>query len=224
MTPEEIIEAYNVLSQDVQNQTANEAARVGNAQRSLGPLAAAVASPSGQTSGLANYTYNRVLRPVVNTLSTSLVTTGKAAALENKLKTDLRAAKNAYEDAKNAYTVASTTPKTTTETPAYKEADDDTEYTGEKVPYTAAGEIVGVGSSGEKGFNGTIYYISYADGKGGAVTRSVEANSPEEARKKGSIVAGGYANGQYDLIFGDGSRKSYMAKNRAEALKSYLGL
>lgn len=130
MTPEEIIDAYNVLAEDVRSNTATEAARIGNAQRSLGPLAAAVASPSGQTSGLANYTYNRTMRPVVDSMSTKLITTGKAAALENKLSADLRAAKNAYEDAKNAYTVAASAPKTNPKSP-YGETTDK-EFTGKR--------------------------------------------------------------------------------------------
>lgn len=111
MSPEEIIEAYNVVANDVSNYTAQEAAKIGNSQASLGLMAERVARPSGTTSGLANYTYDRTLRPTIDSLTTSLVTTGKAQGLENKLKADLRAAKNKYEDAKNAYTVAASTPK-----------------------------------------------------------------------------------------------------------------
>lgn len=107
MTPDQIIEAYNVVAQDVQNRAAQEAARVGNAQRSLGTLAERVASPSGQTYGLANYTYNRTMRPTVDSTAASLTTTGYANALENNLKSSLRDAKNRYEDAKNRYTIAS---------------------------------------------------------------------------------------------------------------------
>lgn len=107
MNPDQIIEAYKVVAQDVQNRAAEQAARIGNAQRSLGTLAERVASPSGQTYGLANYTYNRAMRPVVDSTAASLMTTGYANALENNLKTSLREAKNKYEDAKNRYTVAS---------------------------------------------------------------------------------------------------------------------
>lgn len=102
MSPEEIIEAYDVLAQNIQDRTAADAASIGNAQRSLGTLAERVASPSGQTSGLANYTYNRTLRPVVDTLSTSLVKEGKAAALEKFLADKLREAKSAYENSRVA--------------------------------------------------------------------------------------------------------------------------
>ena len=106
MTPEEIMDAYKVVAQDIQNRTANEAARIGNAQRSLGTLAERVASPSGQTSGLANYTYDRLMRPTVDSLAANLETTGYAKGLETFLKNNLRAAKDNYENARNAYTAS----------------------------------------------------------------------------------------------------------------------
>lgn len=124
MSPEEIIEAYDVLVQEGNNYAAQEAAKVGNSQRSIGGLAEAVANPSGQTSGLANYTYNRLLRPTVDTLAASLTTTGKSQAMDRYLKNELMAAKNAYEDAKNNYTVASTTPKTPSTGSGYREQTD----------------------------------------------------------------------------------------------------
>lgn len=107
MTPDEIVEAYKVVAQDIENRAATEAARIGNAQRSLGTLAERVASPSGQTSGLANYTYDRTMRPTVNSLTAALTTQGYANALENNLKAGLRDAKNRYDDARNAYTAKS---------------------------------------------------------------------------------------------------------------------
>ena len=125
MSPEEIIQAYDVLAQDVGNDTAQKAAQIGNSQRSLGGLAEAVATPSGQTSGLANYTYNRTLRPIVDASTAALTTQGKAQALQTKLTNELLAAKQRYEDAKNAYTVASTTPKTTNSNNIYGEQSDD---------------------------------------------------------------------------------------------------
>lgn len=101
MTPDEIIEAYNVLAQDTQDRAATEAARIGNAQRSLGTLAERVASPSGQTYGLANYTYDRVMRPTINATAKTLAVQGLAAGLENNLSDELRAAKSRYDDARN---------------------------------------------------------------------------------------------------------------------------
>lgn len=107
MTPQEIIDAYNVLTNDVATQAANDAAKIGNSQRSLGALAERVASPSGQTSGLANYTYNRLMRPNVDTATTALITKGKAQALQTELTNRLLAAKQNYENSKNSYTTSS---------------------------------------------------------------------------------------------------------------------
>lgn len=183
MSPEEIIEAYNVLVQEGNNYAAQEAAKVGNSQRSIGGLAEAVANPSGQTSGLANYTYNRLLRPTVDTMAASLTTTGLSQGMDRYLKDQLMAAKNNYENAKNNYTVASTTPKTTTNgnNQSYKE----TVYggTGEsgatQIPYTAKGTVVGTGSTG----NG-VYDIIVADGKGGSEIHQYYGPSREEALNK----------------------------------------
>lgn len=124
MSPEEIIQAYDVLVQEGNQYAAQEAAKVGNSQRSIGGLAEVVANPSGQTSGLANYTYNRLLRPTVDTLAASLTTTGLSQGMDRYLKDQLMAAKNAYEDAKNNYTVAATTPKAPSAGTGYREQTD----------------------------------------------------------------------------------------------------
>lgn len=155
MTPEEIMEAYDVLAGEVSNDMAQRAQAVGNSQRSIGGLAEVVANPSGQTSGLANYTYNRLLRPTVDTLTTNLITTGKSQGMDRYLKDELMKAKNAYEDAKNAYTVASTTPKSGGGNDGYREQTDD-EYTGKEVeePKTNSGTTtskVTIKSHGSRG-------------------------------------------------------------------------
>lgn len=136
MSPEEIMQAYDVLVQEGNNYAAQEAAKVGNSQRSIGGLAEAVANPSGQTSGLANYTYNRVMRPTVDSLAASLTTTGKSQAMDRYLKDQLMAAKNAYEDAKNNYTTASTAPKTTGGGNSRYREQTDNEFTGQPEPET----------------------------------------------------------------------------------------
>lgn len=111
MQPEEIASAYEVVAADLQNRAAAEAAKIGNSQRALGLLAGRVATPTGMTSNLANYTYNRTLRPTINTLTTSLVTEGKANALSEALRGALSKAKQNYQSASSA---AATTPTTTT--------------------------------------------------------------------------------------------------------------
>lgn len=192
MTPEEIIEAYNVLSGNVKDYVAQEAQAIGNSQRSIGGFAERVANPSGQTSGLANYTYNRTLRPTVDTLAASLETQGRSQAMDRYLKDELMKAKNAYEDAKNNYTRAATAPKNNNGgggNDTYTEQTD-TEFTGEQIAYPREGTILGTGSSG----NG-VYDIIVADGKGGFTTHQYIANSPEEARAKYYAQYGGGPNG-----------------------------
>lgn len=113
MNPEERIASYQEAVDVLNNYVAQEAAKIGNSQASLGLMAERVARPSGTTSGLANYTYDRTLRPTLDSLAASLTTTGYSQGLEKQLYDALTAAKNRYEDAKNRYTVASTTPRTT---------------------------------------------------------------------------------------------------------------
>lgn len=216
MSPEEIIEAYNVVAGDLKNYTAQEAAKIGNSQASLGTMAERVARPSNMTSGLANYTYDRTMRPTVDSLTAGLVTSGKAQGLEALLKDRLREAKNNYENAKNNYTVAATTPKTNTTGSTHTEVTDDA-YSVEKQPYAEEGSRVGVGSSGTG-----VYNVYINDGNGGTYQKQVAADSNDEARKKTTIVGvGSSGNGVYDLIFADGSRKSYFASSAEEAKKKY---
>lgn len=183
MSPEEIIEAYGVLVQEGNNYAAQEAAKVGNSQRSIGGLAEAVANPSGQTSGLANYTYNRLLRPTVDTIAANLTTAGLSQGMDRYLKDQLTAAKNAYEDAKNRYTVAASSGGGGGNggTDPYNER---TFGTGDENPvnqiaYTAAGTIISTGTSG----NG-VFDIVVADGKGGSEIHQYYGPSREEALSK----------------------------------------
>lgn len=176
MSPEEIIEAYNVVANDVSNQVAQDAAKIGNSQASLGTMAERVARPTGVTSGLANYTYNRTLRPTVDSLTASLITAGKGQGLDKYLLDNLLAAKQNYERAKNSYTVAASTPKTPQ---VYTESTDKTTTTPEQIPYTPAGTITGTARNG----NG-VYDVIVADGKGGALRYSYFAKTPEEAKRK----------------------------------------
>lgn len=180
MSPLDIIEAYNVIAQSTNDYVEQEAAKIGNSQRSLGTLAERVASPSGQTAGLANYTYDRTLRPVVDTLTTELVTKGKAQALQNTLDTALRDAKNNYERARNAAATAPTTSNTTKDN--YTETTD-TAYTGEQQPYIAKGTVISIGQqSTAHGLDGKMPWdIVVADGKGGQTMVTVWGKTREDA-------------------------------------------
>ena len=189
MSPQEIQDAYAVVVQDIQNQTAQEAARIGNSQRSLGTLAERVASPSGQTSGLANYTYDRTMRPVVDSLTTSLTTAGKAAGLEELLKSKLRDAKRNYEDAKNNYTVASSGGggnNGNTDDPYDEEDYDQLDGGNTTANYIDAGTIVSVSENTLKSDRIKPYKhfdIYLADGKGGTEHYNVQAMDIDRARQ-----------------------------------------
>ena len=176
MSPEEIMDAYNVVIEDLQTNTANRAAAIGNSQRSLGTLAERVASPSGQTSGLANYTYDRTLRPTIDSLSASLTTTGKAQALENLLATKLRDAKNNYENSRNNYTVASTSP--TTKVIDNEIVSGGSAATQNAVP--AKGTIIATATGS---FKDTFEFI-VADGNGGFTKHEYYGPTREEALAK----------------------------------------
>lgn len=203
MSPQEIIDAYDVLAQDVKNNAAQEAARVGNSQRSLGVMAERVANPSGQTSGLANYTYNRTMRPAVEQASTALVTQGKAQAMQRYLTDELLKAKVAYEDAKNKYQVASTTLSSTGGSSGgglgVKE-DSSKQFTGREAGYSrdasgnkvpAQGAIIGTGGS-----NNGIIDVIIADGNGGFTKVSYLTNDRNEAKQR--AVRDGRATGVWN--------------------------
>ena len=203
MSPQEIIDAYDVLAQDVKNNAAQEAARVGNSQRSLGVMAERVANPSGQTSGLANYTYNRTMRPAVEQASTALVTQGKAQAMQRYLTDELLKAKVAYEDAKNKHRVASTTLSSTGGSrgggPGVKE-DSSKQFTGREAGYSrdasgnkvpAQGAIIGTGGS-----NNGIIDVIIADGNGGFTKVSYLTNDRNEAKQR--AVRDGRATGVWN--------------------------
>lgn len=171
----EIQQAYDVLAQGLRDYTASEAAKVGNSQRSIGGLAEVVANPSGQTSNLANYTYNRVFRPTVDTAVAQLLTQGKTEALSKLLDDKLRAAKNNYENAKNNYTVAASTastPKTTT-TPYREEIAND-------LGQGAGGSTLQVQTSIPYGeIDGVVYMYNPASGN--VIIDGVELNmTPEQ--------------------------------------------
>lgn len=112
MSPEERIQEYQQAVDVLNNYVAQEAAKIGNSQASLGLMAERVARPSGMTSGLANYTYDRTLRPTIDALAANLSTQGYSAGLNKQLSDAIMAAKNRYENARNAYTTAATTPRT----------------------------------------------------------------------------------------------------------------
>lgn len=205
MNEQEIIDAYNILAQNVKDQAARDATIIGNSQRSLGPLAARVASPTGQTSGLANYTYNRLMRPTVDATAAALTTQGTGQAIAKNLADALRAAKNAYEDAQNANTVAAANAQYN-KNPNYTDTSETGEdsYLGGKedvgdlaYPKPPAGVVLGIANIG----NGR-YEVRVSNGKGGTTSKIVGASSTAGALEKyrqfypGAMTASEWQNNQ----------------------------
>lgn len=101
MTPDEITATYDTLAQ-VPQQTAEQAiGQLGQQQAAQGPSAAAMGASGGY--GIGNYTYNRLVDPTVQQLSTQLVSTGRSQALNRAISLALAQAKENYRDAYNSY-------------------------------------------------------------------------------------------------------------------------
>lgn len=101
MTPTEIQQTYETLAQ-VPQQTAEQAiGQLGQQQAAQGPSAAAMGASGGY--GIGNYTYNRLVDPTVQQLSTQLVSTGRSQALNRAISLALSQAQENYRNAYNTY-------------------------------------------------------------------------------------------------------------------------
>lgn len=101
MSPSELESVYNDLSQ-VPQQTAEQAiGQLGQQQAAQGPSAAAMGASGGY--GIGNYTYNRLVDPTVQQLSTQLVSTGRSQALNRAISLALAQAQENYRNAYNSY-------------------------------------------------------------------------------------------------------------------------
>ena len=98
MTPDEITETYEVLAPMATDYANANLERAGQAQASYGPLAQAAMGDS-QTAGIGNYTYNRLVRPAVDTMRDQLIVEGYSAALNKQLSDALNEAKENYNRA-----------------------------------------------------------------------------------------------------------------------------
>ena len=98
MTPDQITETYEVLAPMSTDYANANLERAGQAQASYGPLAQAAMGGS-QTAGIGNYTYNRLVRPAVDTMRDQLIVEGYSAALNKQLGDSLNAAKRNYNRA-----------------------------------------------------------------------------------------------------------------------------
>ena len=88
-------EIYKVLAPMSTDYANAQAEQIGQAQRSMGTLAGRTMGNS-QTAGLGNYTYNRLIRPQVDTMRDELLVKGYTAQLNKLLSDSLSSAKSNY--------------------------------------------------------------------------------------------------------------------------------
>lgn len=93
-TPDSIREVAEVLAPQAGNYTNALTSQIGQAQQSMGPLAAATMGTPVQ--GIGNYTYNRLVRPQVDTMRDELLVQGYTNSLNKMLSDKLKAARDAY--------------------------------------------------------------------------------------------------------------------------------
>lgn len=91
----DVAQVYEVLAPMAGDYMNAQAEQIGQAQRSMGTLASQAMGQS-QTSGLGNYTYNRLMRPQVDTMRDELRVQGYAAQLNRLLNDTLNKARNNY--------------------------------------------------------------------------------------------------------------------------------
>lgn len=90
-----LAEIYKVLAPMSTDYANAQAEQIGQAQRSMGTLAGRTMGGS-QTAGLGNYTYNRLIRPQVDTMRDELLVKGYTAQLNRLLSDTLSQAKSNY--------------------------------------------------------------------------------------------------------------------------------
>lgn len=94
MEQEEITKIYETLAPMAGDYANAQAEQIGMAQKSMGPLAANTMGTT--TSGLGNYTYNRLMRPQVDTMRDEIMVQGYANQLNRLLSDKLNEARNRY--------------------------------------------------------------------------------------------------------------------------------
>lgn len=94
MNQDEITKIYETLAPMAGDYANAQAEQIGQAQRSMGTLAGNTMGTA--TAGLGNYTYNRLMRPQVDTMRDTILTQGYANQLNRLLSDALRSARNNY--------------------------------------------------------------------------------------------------------------------------------
>lgn len=94
MDQNSITQIYETLAPMAGNYANAQAEQIGQAQRSMGPLAGNVMGPT--TAGIGNYTYNRLMRPQIDVMRDEILVEG----YRNQLN---RALSDAYKTAQKNY-------------------------------------------------------------------------------------------------------------------------
>lgn len=118
MDQEEITKIYETLAPMAGNYANAQAEQIGQAQQSVGPLAANTMGTT--TSGLGNYTYNRLMRPQVDTMRDQILVQGYANQLNNLLSNALNTAKDNYYKRSPSNSSNDKTSNTPSQTPTNK--------------------------------------------------------------------------------------------------------
>lgn len=210
MNQEDITQIYETLAPMAGDYMNAQAEQIGMAQQSMGPLAANTMGTT--TSGLGNYTYNRLMRPQVDVMRDEIRVQGYANQLNRLLSDALNNARNRYNrSGGNGGGSGPKTPSGVNEDPTKKYTDDDTPAndTGKKtdtvstVPSTANEGEYNVGTATVNGETRIItkndkdnkYHIqgigSYRDG----------SSAWEDAKKKYDIKLNLYPGANPWLTF-----------------------
>ena len=102
MNQEEITQIYETLAPMAGDYANAQAEQIGQAQRSMGTLAGR--TQGATTSGLGNYTYNRLMRPQVQTMRDEIRVQGYANQLNRLLSDALNNARKNYNKSSNKQT------------------------------------------------------------------------------------------------------------------------
>ena len=94
MEQNEITKIYETLAPMAGDYLNAQAEQIGQAQKSMGKLAGQTMGST--TSGLGNYTYNRLMRPQINTMRDELLVKGYTQQLNRLLSDALNNAKKNY--------------------------------------------------------------------------------------------------------------------------------
>lgn len=117
---EDITETYNLLANQPQDYADALMQRQGTAQASYGPLAEqAMGQSRTPEGGVGNYTYNRLIRPSVDTMRDEMIVKGLSDALNKQISDSLKKAQNEYNKKSRSGKSGGSSPSTTSNTGAW---------------------------------------------------------------------------------------------------------